>query len=145
LLLRAMNDVREVQQSLLERSKGNSTRLGLPEPVYVVESEFPSGHNAYVIKCACGDAAGYLSTNGDIYPCSYIVGAPDDKTYVLGNIRDANFVDMWSDPAAYAEFRGAAKDQNCTAQNIVSRGFGVETAESCSCGSTSAGCGCSKA
>jgi radical SAM protein with 4Fe4S-binding SPASM domain len=143
LLLRKKMQVREVQMDLLRNSVGNPTRLGLPEPVYVIEDEFPAGHNAYVIKCACGDAAGYLSTNGDIYPCSYIVGAPDDKRYVLGNIRDANFVELWSHPDAYAEFRAAAKDQNCTAQNIVSRDMGVETSESCACGTSSGGCGCS--
>jgi MoaA/NifB/PqqE/SkfB family radical SAM enzyme len=145
LLLRAKNQVREVQLALLERSVGNSTKLGLPEPVYVLEDEFPAGHNAYVIKCACGDAAGYLSTNGDIFPCSYLVGAPDDRRYVLGNIRDADFVEMWSDPDAYSQFRSAAKDQNCTAQNIVSEGMGVETgATACSCGSSAGSCGCSQ-
>jgi radical SAM protein with 4Fe4S-binding SPASM domain len=143
LLLRAKMQVRDVQMALLRNSIGNPTRLGLPEPVYVLEEDFPEGHNAFVIKCACGDAAGYLSTNGDIYPCSYIVGAPDDKKYVLGNIRDANFVDLWSDPNAYAEFRGAAKDQNCTAQNIVSQNMGVETGAACACGSSSGDCGCS--
>ncbi|MFF4505681.1 radical SAM protein [Streptomyces sp. NPDC001401] len=144
LLLRRKNQVRNVQLALLDRSIGNSTRLGLPEPVYVLEAEFPAGNSAYVIKCACGDAAGYLSTNGDIYPCSYLVGAPDDRQHVLGNIRDADFVDMWSDPQAYSEFRSAAKDQNCTAQNIVSRGMGVETSATsgCSCGSSEAECGC---
>jgi radical SAM protein with 4Fe4S-binding SPASM domain len=136
LLLRTMNQVRYVQLALLERSVGNPTRLGLPEPVYVLESEFPAGHNAYVIKCACGDAAGYLSTNGDIFPCSYLVGDPEDRQHVLGNIRDANFVELWSDPNSYVEFRNASKDGNCTAQNIVSRGMGVETNEGggCSCG-----------
>jgi len=150
LLLRAKNQVRDVQIALLERSVGNPTRLGLPEPVYVLETEFPAGHNAYVIKCACGDAAGYLSTNGDIYPCSYLVGAPDDKQHVLGNIRDADFVELWSDPNAYREFRTAHKDRNCTAQNIVSRDMAVQTRESesgghaCSCGSGSAdGSACS--
>lgn len=143
LLLKAKMQVRDVQLALLRNSIGNATRLGLPEPVYVVPDEFPEGHNAFVIKCACGDAAGYLSTNGDIYPCSYIVGAPDDKKYVLGNIRDASFVDLWSAPSAYAEFRGAAKDQNCTAQNIVSLDMGVETGpSSCGCGTSSGGCGC---
>ncbi|WP_433892866.1 radical SAM/SPASM domain-containing protein [Streptomyces sp. CA-111067] len=145
LLLRQMNQVRDVQCELLDRSIGNSTRLGLPEPVYVAEEEFPQGHNAYVIKCACGDAAGYLSTNGDIYPCSYLVGAPDDKKYVLGNIRDADFVDLWSDPDSYRTFRSAAKDRNCTAQNIVSQGMGVETSGAgCACGKTEGSCGCSQ-
>lgn len=147
LLLRAKNQVRDVQTALLERSVGNPTRLGLPEPVYVLEDEFPAGHNAYVIKCACGDAAGYLSTNGDIFPCSYLVGAPDDREFVLGNIRDADFVELWSDADAYRRFRSAAKDQNCTAQNIVSAGMGVETAEtgaSCSCGTPGSSCGCAE-
>lgn len=147
LLLRAKNQVREVQQALLERSVGNTTKLGLPEPVYVLEDEFPSGHNAYVIKCACGDAAGYLSTNGDVFPCSYLVGAPDDRRYVLGNILDKNFVDMWSDPDAYRDFRSAAKDQNCTAQNIVSADMGVEANPApgaCSCGKSDASCGCAE-
>jgi radical SAM protein with 4Fe4S-binding SPASM domain len=145
LLLRAKNQVRDVQMALLERSVGNTTRLGLPEPVYVVEGEFPKGHSAYVIKCACGDAAGYLSTNGDIYPCSYLVGAPDDRSHVLGNIRDRDFVEMWSDPLAYSEFRNAVKDQNCTAQNIVSQGMGVETgpATGCAaCGDSKSDCSC---
>ncbi|MDF3139845.1 MULTISPECIES: radical SAM protein [unclassified Streptomyces] len=144
LLLRKKNQVRDVQLALLDRSIGNTTRLGLPEPVYVLEEDFPAGHSAYVIKCACGDAAGYLSTNGDIYPCSYLVGAPDDRQHVLGNIRDADFVEMWSDPLAYSEFRSAAKDQNCTAQNIVSAGMGVETSatKGCSCGGSQSECAC---
>jgi MoaA/NifB/PqqE/SkfB family radical SAM enzyme len=143
LLLRRMTQVRDVQMDLLRHSVGNDTKLGLPEPVYVLEPEFPEGHNAYVIKCACGDTAGYLSTNGDIFPCSYLVGAPDDKQHVIGNIREIDFVELWSNPDTYREFRMAARDGNCTAQNIVSRGMGVETQEggdACCSGSGASSC-----
>ena len=39
LLLRKKNQVRDVQLALLDRSIGNTTRLVLPEPVYVLEED----------------------------------------------------------------------------------------------------------
>lgn len=125
LLMRSEDAVRAIQWDLLERSVGSRTHLGLPEPVYVPEREFPPGAEAYVIKCACGGGAGYLSTNGDVYPCTYLVGAPDEKAWVLGNIRDPgfDFVRAWSAPSTYGEFRNAVRDRNCTAQNVVSEGI----------------------
>lgn len=159
ILIRSREEVRNIQWQLLKMSVGNPTALGLPEPVYVPERAFPSGANAHVIKCACGGEVGYLSTNGDVYPCSYIVGAPDDKRWVLGNIMDPDwdFFEAWRSPGTYASFRNAAKDQNCTAQNIVTSGLDVdveagpavpETSEegsgsSCQCGGPSGGCSCS--
>lgn len=128
LLVRSRDHVRDVQRALLEQSVGRMTRLGLPEPVYVPESDFPEGANAHTIKCMCGDGTGYLSTNGDVYPCTYLVGAPDDKTWVLGNIKDPSFdfVKTWARPDTYQLFRSTPKDGNCTAQNVVSDGLGVE-------------------
>lgn len=125
ILITSREEVRSVQWQLLKASRGNPTALGLPEPVYVPEDAFPENANAYVVKCLCGGAIGYLSTNGDIYPCSYIVGAPDDKRWVIGNIRDPNwdFVQTWRRPDTYQAFRDAVTDQNCTAQNLVTTGL----------------------
>lgn len=127
ILMDSQEPVRAIQWQLLERSVGRHAALGLPEPVYVREDEFPAGANAYVIKCACGSGSGYLSTNGDIYPCTYLVGAPDDRAWVLGNIRDPDFdfVGTWAKPDTYASFRNAPRDENCTAQNVVSEGLPV--------------------
>jgi radical SAM protein with 4Fe4S-binding SPASM domain len=158
ILVRSREEVRSVQWQLLKESRGNPTALGLPEPVYIPESAFPEGANAYVVKCLCGHGAGYLSTNGDIYPCSYIVGAPDDKQWVLGNIRDPewDFVEAWRRPESYRSFREAKVDQNCTAQNIVTTGLDVdmevgpeaaEAAESTGgcCNGSDGACACSAA
>lgn len=157
ILITSREEVRSVQWQLLKASRGNSTALGLPEPVYVPEDAFPEGANAYVVKCLCGGAIGYLSTNGDVYPCSYIVGAPDDKRWVIGNIRDPewDFVSTWRRPDTYQSFRDAVTDQNCTAQNIVTTGLDRELevgpdapvagahADGGCCSGSEGGCACS--
>ncbi len=128
LLIFSRERIRDIQIELLSHSVGRATRLGLPEPVYVPESDFPEGANAHTIKCTCGDATGYLSTNGDVYPCTYLVGAPDDKSWVLGNISDPNFdfVSAWSEPSTYSSFRYVSKDGQCPAQNSLSEGLELD-------------------
>jgi radical SAM protein with 4Fe4S-binding SPASM domain len=128
LLVWSREQVRDIQLQLLSRSVGRATRLGLPEPVYVPESDFPQGANAHTIKCTCGDATGYISTNGDVYPCTYLVGAPNDESWILGNIGDPNFdfVSAWTKPTTYSNFRYVSKEGQCPAQNALSEGLGLD-------------------
>lgn len=39
----------------------------------------------------CYFASGYLSTNGDLYPCSCAIGGPDSHRLVVGNVRYPGF------------------------------------------------------
>jgi radical SAM protein with 4Fe4S-binding SPASM domain len=122
ILIRSQDAVRDLQLQLLAKAVGNATRLELPQPVYVDQDEVPEGAQTEFINCLCGGEALYLSTNGDIYPCTYLVGAPNTQTYVLGNIKDPafDFVRVWRRPSTYVAFRTAERHGNCTAQNITS-------------------------
>jgi radical SAM protein with 4Fe4S-binding SPASM domain len=115
--------VKDVQRQLLHSSVHHTAQLDMAQPVYVDSDEFPDGANAHIIRCACGGNAVYLSTSGDIYPCMYLVGAPNSKDLILGNIKDPgfDFRNIWLKPGTCSEFRTAQINGNCTAQNILSR------------------------
>lgn len=124
------NELRSLQLSLVARSVGRSTKLVLPQPCYVDPGEVLPGANVEIMYCACGSEVAYLSANGDIYPCTYMVGAPGCGAWKIGNIRDPHFdlQRLWSDPNTYAEFRQAERHGNCAAQNIMNRLIEAERA-----------------
>lgn len=126
-MILSKDDVRELQQELLRRSVTHRTRLDLPSPVYVKKSEIPAGANATIILCICGVEAGYIAYNGDVFPCTYIVGSPFSQSYVLGNIKDPDFDfgKVWVDPNSFAEYR-QAHPEACTTHNILYRDMAME-------------------
>lgn len=115
------DQVREMQLKLLQQSVGCTTRLDLPSPLYVDDSEVPEGANAVLSQCPCGKHLVYVAYNGDIFPCTYLAGAPNAQDYIIGNIKDPNFDfdGIWNNPETYAEFRDA-KRHVCTANRILS-------------------------
>ncbi len=113
--------VQDVQRSLVVKSMGSDTQLDLAQPVYISRSDCPIGSNVNIIHCVCGRNAAYLSANGDLYPCMYLVGAPSAENLILGNIKepDFDFRQIWAKQDTCSVFRNAKNQANCTAQNIL--------------------------
>lgn len=112
--------VGKLQTDLIEQSIGNKTRLDLPAPLYINEDRIPTMANVKTTACMCGKNLIYLAYNGDIYPCTYLAGAPNCKDYVIGNIKDETFNlrETWEDPNTYADFRDAERHV-CTANRLL--------------------------
>lgn len=120
-LLVTPESVRSLQQALVARSVGRRTKLKLPQPCFVRQDEIPHNANVEIMYCGCGRDVAYLTPNGDIYPCTYMVGIAGMDRWKLGNIRDPQF-DLrtaWLDPNSFREFRDAPSHCNCTAQNLA--------------------------
>lgn len=119
-MILSKEEVKELQKKLLIQSINNRTQLDLPSPVYVDMTEYPSGANVKITLCICGFEAGYIAFNGDVLPCTYIVGSQVCKKYILGNIRTPNFdfKEIWLHPDTYYEYRHADPGA-CTTHNIL--------------------------
>lgn len=130
-LIATIGPVLDLQRELLAASIGRSTKLVLPEPVYVPPTEFPAEANVRTIQCACGTESLYLSTDGALFPCTYLVGAGDADDWIVGNIKDPgfDFDAVWADPSTWTEFREAEKHGTCTAQNVSHRTMGLDESE----------------
>jgi len=130
LALDTVTPIQELQQKLLDRSAGNATKLQLLQPSYVAENDGPQDANVLISPgCSCGHELVYLSTEGDLYPCVYTCGEPDSEKYVLGNIADPmfDFDQAWNDPLTWPEYRSAAREANCTTQNLSHATASLET------------------
>ncbi|MFK4380842.1 radical SAM protein [Bradyrhizobium sp. USDA 223] len=82
-------EIKELQATLIAMAAQTSTRLELPIPILVGTAE--PRPNVRFTECNCCLASGYLSTNGDLYPCSYAIGDPDSHKFVVGNVRYPGF------------------------------------------------------
>lgn len=122
-LLVTPESVAALQQQLVARSVGRRTKLKLPQPCYVAESDLPAGANVEVMYCGCGRDVAYLAPNGDIFPCTYIAGMPGLERWRLGNLRDAEFDlhSAWTASNTYREFRDAPTHCHCTAQHLANQ------------------------
>ncbi|HOV69690.1 MAG TPA: radical SAM protein [Clostridia bacterium] len=114
--------IKRMQTRLIKMSKGNPTRLDLPRPVYADLNNMPDKANIQIINCICGVKAGYITYDGNVYPCTYIAGANDSEKYILGNLKDKSFdfAKAWNSPYAYTEYRSAPADV-CTTYEILTR------------------------
>jgi radical SAM protein with 4Fe4S-binding SPASM domain len=115
--------VRELQLAAARRSVGRRTRLKLPQPCYLTVDDLPAGANVQIAYCGCGRDIAYLTPDGDIYPCTYLVGMPGMQQWRLGNLRDPGFdlARAWTAGNTYREFRDAPRACHCTAQEIGRR------------------------
>lgn len=82
-------EVRELQTALIAMAAQGSTHLELLTPILVEVTKQPP--NVRFTECNCYFASGYLSTNGDLYPCSCAIGDPDSHKLVVGNVRYPGF------------------------------------------------------
>lgn len=130
-LIDSRTAIKGMQERLIRLSEGSPARLRLPQPVYASMSMISERTNTELSQCNCGGSVVYLSTDGDIYPCTYLLGAPGSQNYVMGNLRDPsfNFQQAWSEPGLYAQFRNDEKQGNCTAQNILNLSLPVTEGE----------------
>jgi len=87
--LDSAEEVRELQTALIAMAAQASTRLELLTPILVEVARQPP--NVRFTECNCHFASGYLSTNGDLYPCSCAIGDPDSHKLVVGNVRYLGF------------------------------------------------------
>ncbi|MDI3567585.1 radical SAM protein [Bradyrhizobium sp. Arg816] len=87
--LGAAEEIKEILAALTAMAAQTSTRLELPNPILVDTAE--PRPNVRFTECNCCLASGYLSTNGDLYPCSYAIGDPDSHKFVVGNVRYPGF------------------------------------------------------
>ncbi len=119
------------QQALVNRSVDRATRVMLPQPCFIRFEDMPAGANAEIMYCGCGKDVAYLSTNGDVYPCTYMIGAPGAEQFRLGNVGDPhfNFAKHWGLSSTYTVFRDADLECNCTAQNLLDDAMCAEGAE----------------
>ncbi|MFC4066235.1 radical SAM protein [Actinoplanes subglobosus] len=113
--------VRDLQLRLVEHSRGRRTKLKLPQPCYVGADELPHDANVEIMYCGCGRNVAYLAPNGDVYPCTYIVGMQDMSEHRLGNLRDPGFdlAAAWQAEDTYSTFRNAPKECHCTANELA--------------------------
>ena len=121
-LLGSVDEIRALQESLIAISHDQKTRLELPPPIFVNTSEHEN-KNVRFIGCNCGVTSGYLSTNGDLYPCSYIVGDTESKEFKIGNIRDTdfNFAKAWLCSPSLAQYKENAGCGTCPTQATLMR------------------------
>jgi radical SAM protein with 4Fe4S-binding SPASM domain len=112
--------VRSLQLAAVVRSVERRTKLKLPQPCYLSPDELPRGANVEIAHCGCGRDIAYLAPNGDIYPCTYLVGMPGMEQWRLGNLRDPEFdlAQAWIADTTYQDFRSAPRECHCTAQEI---------------------------
>ncbi|MCA6112617.1 radical SAM protein [Bradyrhizobium cenepequi] len=115
-LLGSAEEIRELQEALIAMAAQTSTRLELPPPIFVDTTE--PRPNVKYIECNCGVASGYLSTNGDLYPCVYVVGDPDSHEFLVGNIRSAGFdlETAWRTSPALKKYRANSGCAQCPTQ-----------------------------
>ncbi|ANW03093.1 hypothetical protein LMTR13_26050 [Bradyrhizobium icense] len=112
--LDSAEEIREVQAALIAMAAQTSTRLELPTPILVDTAE--PRPNVRFIECNCCIASGYLSTNGDLYPCSYAIGDPDSHKFVVGNVRHPGFDLETAWRTALKKYRANSSCAHCPMQ-----------------------------
>ncbi|MET4753876.1 radical SAM protein [Bradyrhizobium sp. RT11b] len=115
-LLGSADEIRELQQALIATAAKTAARLELPPPIFVDTSQ--PRPNVKFTKCDCGITSVYLSANGDLYPCPYVVGDPDSEAFLVGNIRSPEFdLDTaWRTSPALKHYRADSGCAHCPSQ-----------------------------
>ncbi|MDA9421033.1 hypothetical protein XH97_02545 [Bradyrhizobium sp. CCBAU 53380] len=124
--LGSAEEIKEMQAALTAAAAHTSTRLELPIPILVHTAEpLP---NVRFTECDCCFASGYLSANGDLYPCSHAIGDPDSHKFVVGNVRYPGFDLEAAWRSALMKYQANSGCAHCPVQmallnNIESRAF----------------------
>lgn len=116
-LLGSAEEIRVLQKALIAMaSQPSSARLELPPPIFVDTAE-PQPNVKYA-ECDCGATAVCLSTNGDLYPCPYVLGDPDSHEFLIANIRSTGFdlEKVWRTSPALANYRVNGGCAQCPSQ-----------------------------
>jgi radical SAM protein with 4Fe4S-binding SPASM domain len=121
-LLGSEEEVRDLQERLIALSYQTATKLYLPPPVFVNPEPHRNG-NVRFGECTCGQKCLYLSPDGDIYPCTYIVGDLTGKDFVVGNVRDPNFnfAREWVSSPAIEVYRKNRSYAKCPTQILLAQ------------------------
>jgi radical SAM protein with 4Fe4S-binding SPASM domain len=97
--------------------------LELPPPVFVDPAEYLDHTNFRTVECTCGRESGYLSTNGDLFPCSYTVGDRSSEEFKIGNITDEDFSfkEAWTSGGAIEKYKKRNGITTCPSQVALLR------------------------
>ncbi len=114
--------VGQVQRRLIELSVNNKTELLLPAPIFCSIDEIPENANIKMTKCLCGDVGIYVSYDGDILPCPYLIGSMYFEDMRVGNIKDPtfDFNALWNTPKTFKEYRNE-ENYECTTYKIMAK------------------------
>lgn len=112
--------VGQVQRRLIELSMNNKTELLLPSPVFCATDDIPEGANFKITECLCGRIGIYMSYNGDILPCPYLIGSVYFDKLKVGNIKDPDFDfnQYWNSKNSFVEYRTIGEHE-CTTYKIM--------------------------
>lgn len=114
-------EYKNIQINLANSSIGNNTKCEFPQPVFFTLDECEKNVNVKILTCNCGSSALYLSDDGNLYPCTYLVGAAGHSDYKMGNIKtDMNKIEkIWNSENELLEFRDSQK--KCPTFDILNR------------------------
>ncbi|WP_375779137.1 radical SAM protein [Bradyrhizobium sp. ma5] len=119
-------EIRDLQEALIAMAAKSSARLELSPPIFVDTKELRP--NVKFNECSCGITSVYLSANGDLYPCPYVIGDPDSHKFLIGNIRAPKFdlETAWRNSPALTDYGANSGCTHCPSQvallkNIVNR------------------------
>ncbi|MGV7218887.1 radical SAM protein [Bradyrhizobium sp. UFLA05-112] len=109
-------EIRDLQEALIAMAAQTPARLELLPPIFVDTTEVRP--NVRFNECYCGISSFYLSTNGDLYPCPYVVGDPDSHEFRVGNIRSPGFdlETAWRTSPALNNYRVNSGCAHCPSQ-----------------------------
>jgi radical SAM protein with 4Fe4S-binding SPASM domain len=127
-LITSPDRIAQLQKDLITLSSDYTTVVELPPPVFVDPLEFAGYGKFHIIECSCGRDSAYLSSNGDLYPCSYTIGDGQNEDFKLGNIREPgfSFVKTWTCSKVLEKYRRQNGYRICPSQtsllrNIITR------------------------
>lgn len=90
----------QAQFQIIEESL-NGVMVEITQPCLF---EIPVEYNVYKEMCPCGLKAAYINWNGDVKYCLY-------DEYIIGNIKDRSFLDIWGSPLIQKERKKRYKAQ----------------------------------
>ncbi|UCB52296.1 MAG: radical SAM protein [Candidatus Zixiibacteriota bacterium] len=76
-------------KSFFEKALSNSNPIVMPDPGF---GPLPTDYCFH--PCVSGVKTFYLSSVGDVYPCTSLL----DKKFLVGNVRERTLQDLWNDP-----------------------------------------------
>jgi len=101
-----LKEYENIQNELVKASIGSNTKIIFPQPFFPDEKSIPVEANVKVLKCNCGSTAFYLTFDGKVYPCTYLVGTPNAQNYYIGTMQDTiHLLEQWETKSELDDYR----------------------------------------
>lgn len=101
-----LKEYEEIQNELVRNSIGSATKVIFPQPFFPDEAMIPKDANVKVLRCNCGSTAFYLTFDGKVYPCTYLVGTPNAENYFMGTMQDTiHLLEQWESKSELDDYR----------------------------------------